>query len=104
MNERIANLPKDTLADFCRRHHIRRLSLFGSILRDDFRPESDVDVLVEFQTGKTPGMAFFLLPQQLEPIFGRPVDLTTRAAVEANENHLRRKSILDSAVEVYAEG
>ena len=103
MNERIAKLPKDELERFCRRNHIRRMSLFGSILRDDFRPDSDVDVLVEFETGQTPGLAFFLLPQQLEPIFGRPVDLTTRAAVEASGNHLRRSSILDSAVEVYAE-
>jgi hypothetical protein len=103
MNERIAKLPKDALAQFCRRNHIQRMSLFGSILRDDFRPDSDVDVLVEFETGKTPGLAFFSLPQELEPIFGRSVDVTTRAAVEASENHLRRKSILDSAVEVYAE-
>ena len=45
----------ERLADFCRRHHVARLSLFGSVLRDDFMPESDVDMLVEFETGRTPG-------------------------------------------------
>jgi hypothetical protein len=49
-------IPKDQIADFCRRHHIRKLSLFGSVLRDDFGPESDVDVLVEFEPGRVPGV------------------------------------------------
>jgi len=70
-------LPKDVIADFCKRHHIRRLSLFGSILRDDFRPESDVDVLVEFEPGHTPGLAFFAMQDELSEILGRPVDLNT---------------------------
>lgn len=52
-------IPNDRLADFCRRHHIRRLSLFGSALRDDFGPNSDIDVLVEFETGKTPSFLYF---------------------------------------------
>jgi uncharacterized protein len=47
------------LADFCRRHHIRKLAFFGSVLRDDFRPDSDVDVLIEFEPGHTLGLAFF---------------------------------------------
>jgi uncharacterized protein len=51
-------LDREQVADFCRRHHITRLSLFGSVLRDDFTAESDVDVLVEFAPGKTPGLAF----------------------------------------------
>jgi predicted nucleotidyltransferase len=50
---------REQIAEFCRRHHIRRLSFFGSILRDDFGPDSDVDVLVEFELGHTPGLAFF---------------------------------------------
>ncbi len=49
-------LPQEIIADFCRRHHIRRLALFGSVLRDDFGPESDVDVLVEFEPGVCPGL------------------------------------------------
>ena len=70
-------VPKDKIADFCRRHHIRKLSLFGSVLRDDFRPDSDVDVLVEFEPGHVPGLAFFGMEQELSEILGRKVDLNT---------------------------
>ncbi|HYA34716.1 MAG TPA: nucleotidyltransferase family protein [Candidatus Binataceae bacterium] len=65
------------LADFCRRSHIRKLALFGSVLRDDFGPESDVDVLVEFEPGWVPGLAFFALEKDLSEILGRKVDLNT---------------------------
>ncbi len=71
------NIPHGRIAAFCRHHGIRRLSLFGSILRDDFRPESDVDVLVEFEMGRTPGLAFFGMQEELCHILGRPVDLHT---------------------------
>jgi predicted nucleotidyltransferase len=67
----------ELLADFCRRHHIRRLAFFGSVLRDDFGPESDVDVLVEFEPGHVPGLAFFSLEQELARLLGRKVDLNT---------------------------
>jgi predicted nucleotidyltransferase len=67
----------DKIADFCRGHHIRRLSLFGSVLRDDFGPTSDVDVLVEFEPGHTPGLAFFSMEEELSRIIGRKVDLNT---------------------------
>jgi predicted nucleotidyltransferase len=70
-------IPAERLAEFCRRHHIRKLSLFGSVLRDDFRPESDVDVLVEFEPGHTPGLAFFGMQDELSEILGRRVDLNT---------------------------
>jgi predicted nucleotidyltransferase len=70
-------IPCDRIAEFCRRHHIRKLSLFGSILRDDFRPESDIDVLVEFEPGATPGLAFFGMQEELSEILGRQVDLHT---------------------------
>ncbi|OGO38943.1 MAG: nucleotidyltransferase [Chloroflexi bacterium RBG_16_57_8] len=73
---RIAVL-KRKLAAFCRRNHIRRLSLFGSVLREDFRPDSDVDVLVEFDPGKTPGFAFFGIQEELSNMLGRKVDLNT---------------------------
>ena len=66
-----------TLAEFCRRHAIRRLSLFGSALRDDFRDDSDLDILVEFEPGKTPGLAFFGIQDDLTALFGREVDLNT---------------------------
>jgi len=65
------------LADFCRRHHIRRLALFGSVLREDFGPDSDVDVLVEFEPGRVPGLAFFDVEAELSDLLGRKVDLNT---------------------------
>ena len=70
-------IPKEQIADFCRRHHIRRLSLFGSVLTDHFRPDSDVDVLVEFEEGHIPGLAFFGMEEELSGIFGRKTDLNT---------------------------
>jgi uncharacterized protein len=73
-------MPRERLAEFCRRNHIRRLSLFGSILRDDFGPESDVDFLVEFEPGKTPGL-FGIAGMEIElsEMIGRKADLRTAA-------------------------
>ena len=65
------------IADFCRRHHIRRLALFGSVLRKDFRPDSDVDVLVEFEPGQRVGLAFFAMQDELSDLLGHRVDLNT---------------------------
>lgn len=65
------------IADFCRKHHIRRLAFFGSVLREDFRPDSDVDVLVEFEPGRAPGLAFFAMEEELSQILGRRVDQNT---------------------------
>jgi len=62
---------------FCRRHHICKLALFGSVLRDDFGPDSDVDVLVEFEPGHVPGLAFFNMEAELSHLIGRQVDLNT---------------------------
>jgi hypothetical protein len=72
-------IPKDRIADFCRRHHIRRLSLFGSVLTPGFRPDSDVDVLVEFQAGHVPGFfGLFDMEEELSALLGgRKVDLRT---------------------------
>jgi predicted nucleotidyltransferase len=70
-------VPQEKVSDFCQRHHIRRLALFGSVLRDDFRPDSDIDVLVEFEPGFTPGLAFFGMEIELSEILGRKVDLNT---------------------------
>jgi hypothetical protein len=69
--------PRDRVADFCRRHRIRKLSLFGSILRDDFQPESDIDVLVEFEPDARVGLSFFGMQDELSEILGRKVDLNT---------------------------
>lgn len=65
------------IAEFCRRHHIRKLAFFGSVLRNDFGPESDVDVLVEFEPGHVPGLAFLSMEEELSGILGRKVDLNT---------------------------
>lgn len=70
-------IPTDQIADWCRRHRIRKLSLLGSILRDDFRPDSDIDVLVEFEPGATPGFGFFGIQEELARMLGRKVDLNT---------------------------
>ncbi len=71
-------IPYDALREFCERHHIVRLWLFGSVLRDDFRPDSDVDVLVQFDPDHVPGWAFYgTWVEELETIWGRPVDLGT---------------------------
>ncbi len=72
------DIPREEIAAFCRRHRIRRLALFGSILRDDFTPDSDIDVLVEFEPGATPGWDFFGMQDELSAILGRKVDMNTR--------------------------
>ena len=64
-----------TWSPFCRRHHIRRLAFFGSVLRDDFGPDSDVDVLYEFEPGQEPGWAISQIEEELTQILGRRADL-----------------------------
>ena len=71
------DIPREKIAEFCRRNHIRRLALFGSVLTDHFGPDSDIDVLVEFEPGKTPGYAFFAMEDELSEMLGRKVDLNT---------------------------
>jgi len=71
-------IPEEKLADFCKRHHIRKLALFGSVVRGDFKPDSDVDVLVEFEPGHVPGLALIRMQDELSELFGgRKVDLVT---------------------------
>ena len=96
-------LDDDKIREFCRRWSIREFALFGSVLRDDFRPDSDVDVLVSFRPDA--GHTLFQLvrmEEELKSMFGRNVDLVERSAVEQSENYIRRKHILDSALPVYA--
>jgi predicted nucleotidyltransferase len=76
MNKNLA-IPKGKIADFCRHNHIRRLSVFGSALRPDFTPDSDVDILVEFEKGQEPGFAFFDMEAELSDLLGRKVELHT---------------------------
>ena len=70
-------IDREKISDFCQRHHIRKLALFGSVLREDFGPESDVDVLVEFGQGHIPGLAFFSMERELSEILNHKVDLNT---------------------------
>ena len=70
-------ISSEKIAEFCRKHHIRKLALFGSVLREDFRSDSDVDVLVEFEPGHEPGFSFFGIQEELSDLIGRKVDLNT---------------------------
>ena len=96
---RSVSIPKDQIADFCRRSHIRRLSLFGSVLRDDFGPDSDVDVLVEFEPGHTPGYEFFAMEEERAGIVGRKVDLQTPASLS---RYFRDEVIAEAEVQYAA--
>jgi predicted nucleotidyltransferase len=91
--EEAPHVEKSDLADFCRRHHIRWLALFGSILRQDFDQDSDVDVLVEFEPGHVPGLRFIGMQSELSRLFGRQVDLVTPKFL----NPRIREQVLESA-------
>ena len=86
------------VAELCRRWKITELALFGSVLRRDFRPDSDVDVLVSFAPEARPSLSDLArIEEELSAVFGRKVDLVERRAVERSENYIRRKHILDTA-------
>lgn len=90
-------LPLEAIAEFCRANHIRRLALFGSAIRDDFTPDSDVDILVEFEQGTRLGLKFFRLQEELCELLGRKVDLHTSASLS---KHFRAE-VLAEARDVY---
>ncbi len=95
-------IPQDRVAEFCRRWKISELALFGSVLRDDFRPDSDVDVLVTFAPDARLRFSDLLqMERELKQILGRDVDLIDRACVEESKNWIRRRAILGSAQTVY---
>ena len=94
---------REAIAAFCRKWKIKELALFGSVLGDDFRPDSDVDVLVTFHSDAGWGLFDHVQMQdELSETFGRTVDLVTRRSVEARENWIRRDAILTSAESLYA--
>lgn len=94
-------LDYERVAELCRRYHIRKLSLFGSVLRDDFRPDSDVDVLVEFEPGYSIGLIRLAgIELELSQLIGRKVDLRTPADL----SRYFRQEVLDSAEVQYAQG
>lgn len=90
------------LPGFCLRHGIARVEVFGSVATGHIRESSDLDLMVTFRPGVRPGLEFFAMQEELEQILGCPVDLLTRRSVEQSDNPIRRRSILESAREVYA--
>jgi hypothetical protein len=101
--ERLSLTPEQ-LDDFCKQHHILELSLFGSILRDDFRADSDIDMLVVFDHSANPHLSLMDLvgmEYQLEEMVGREVDLIEKRSIVDSDNWIRRKNILNTAQVIY---
>ena len=95
-------MPKEKIPDFCQKWKIVELSLFGSVLRDDFRPGSDIDVLVTFTRDADWSLLDHVaVEEELSAIFGRKVDLVSRKAIERSENYIRRNAILETAQPYY---
>ena len=95
-------IPKKSLAEFCRRWKISELAFFGSVLRDDFHPNSDIDLLVSFSPkAKISLFDLVRMQNELKEIFGREVDLVERRAIEKSENYIRRKNILSTTKVIY---
>jgi predicted nucleotidyltransferase len=92
-------IPQLAIEKFCGKAHIRKLALFGSVLRDDFRPDSDVDVLVEFDPRHIPGLSFFAIRDELSKLLGRKVDLNTSGDISP----LFRDQVEREAEVVYVE-
>lgn len=96
-------LPKDRIVEFCQRWKITEFALFGSVLRDDFRPDSDIDVLVKFAADASWTLLDHVdMQDELQAILGRNVDLISRKGIERSRNKIRRKEILESAEVYYA--
>ena len=91
------NVPHEMLAAFCRRNRVHRLSFLGSVLRDDFGPENDVDLLMEFEPGTAVGLKFFGMEQELSEMLGRKVDLNTPGFL----SKYFREEVLAEAEDVY---
>jgi hypothetical protein len=93
----VVGLKQDLIELFCQKHHIRSLAIFGSVVRADFSLDSDIDVLVEFEPGYTPGFQFFVIQDELSHILGRTVDLQTAKFLGPEILH----SVLTEAVTLY---
>ncbi len=99
------HLPTPEIISFCEKWKITEMSVFGSALREDFGPDSDVDVLITFSPDATWTLMDMVdASDQLEAMFGRPVDLVTKPAIERSKNWLRRTEILNSAEQIYRAG
>ncbi|MEM9216146.1 MAG: nucleotidyltransferase domain-containing protein [Cyanobacteria bacterium P01_F01_bin.150] len=96
------NTTGQQLAEFCQQRQIAELSVFGSVLRDDFGPNSDIDLLIAYApTAKRGLLEKMCLKEEFEQLFKRPVDLVSKTAIEQSHNWIRRKNILDSAKTIY---
>ena len=97
------HIPRLQIDSFCRRWQVSELALFGSVLREDFGPDSDVDVLIQFQPqARHTLLDMARMQEELRQIFGRDVDLVERSAVEQSRNHIRRNAILQSVESIHA--
>lgn len=102
MNNRF-NLPMEKLTEFCRNWKVSELAIFGSALREDFKPDSDIDVLVSFSPdARWTLFDWVSMLEELRLIFDREVDLVSRRGLETSRNKMRREAILSSAEVVYA--
>ena len=103
MNKVTIKIPKVKIAEFCKRWNVSEFAIFGSALRGDFRPDSDVDVLVSFEPQAHITLFDMVhMQDELKAIFGREVDLVSKRGVENSRNYLRRKMILESAEVIHA--
>lgn len=101
--DRRLGVSQDAIAQFCQRWHIIEFAVFGSVLRSDFRPDSDIDVLVTFAPEAKRGLTETLqMQEELKSMFHREVDFIVKTALEKSQNWLRRQNILDSAQVIYA--
>lgn len=97
------DIPMDQIQEFCQKWQVTEFALFGSVLRDDFRTDSDIDILITFSPTAKRGLAETIqMRDELQAIFNRKVDLIVKAAIKRSENWLRRKNILESAQVIYA--
>ncbi|MFG3817891.1 nucleotidyltransferase family protein [Limnothrix redekei] len=98
-------ITQEQLAEFCQRWKVVELALFGSVLRDDFRPDSDIDIMVEFHPEARPTFSTLdRMEAELKIMFDREIDLITRQGIASSRNYLRRHEILSSAQVIYATG
>lgn len=105
MTSTAVKLPVEAIADFCKRWQVIELALFGSIQRDDFRADNDIDVMVKFHPEAHPSFSSLdQMEAELKTIFHRDIDLVIRQGIEASRNYLCRHEILSSAQVIYAEG
>lgn len=96
------SIPQEEISDYCHQWKISELALFGSVLRDDFHPNSDVDVLVQFDSDTQYTLFDMVrMQEELKRILGRKVDMVSRRGIERSSNYLRKKAILESAEVLY---